>query len=143
VIVGALFAVHYFRRRSKARNDGRVGYIFLLIPMAAAVACDLLGSYRWERYVQAFCGVLERNVDPALGVNELRQTGARTGWPWSHPTLSVLLRDNGSSAMVHNESASSWQPFDPATPISLPYRGLCQSEFLRAAGIDPFAVPLR
>ena len=143
VIVAALLAVHWFKRPSKALHADRAGYVYLLIPMAAAVTCDLLGSYRWDRYVQAFCGVLERNVDPALGVNELKRTGALTGWDWNHPTLSVLLRSRGSSAMVHNESASSWQPFDPATPISLPYRGLCQAQILRAVRIDPFTIPIR
>jgi len=52
-----------------------------------------------------------------------------TGWGWTHPALSILLRERGSSAIVHNDPGS-WQPFDPDLPIALTYRGACENRIL-------------
>jgi hypothetical protein len=104
----------------------RPHYALMLIPFAAAAYGDMLGSYRWDRYITAFCEVLKDRSSPAEGVDRLKRTGAVTGWSWTHPTMSVLLRERGSDAMVLNEPGQRWEPFDPSRAVSIAYRGVCE-----------------
>ena len=47
-----------------------------------------------------------------------------TGWAWTHPTMSVLLRRAPSDAMVVNDPGQ-FEPFDHNKPRPIKYRGLC------------------
>jgi hypothetical protein len=114
----------------------------VLVPFLFAVAGDLVGSYRWQSYVQAFCKVLDEDLPPAERMRRLRQSGVRTGWAWTHPTLSVLLRDRGTSAMVSNEPGGRWEPQEPFSAQAFGYEGLCQSPLLGASRGDSWAVPV-
>ena len=49
-----------------------------------------------------------------------------TGWGWTHPTLSILLRRSGTSTIVRDEPGN-WQPFDPAEIELTGYRGVCEN----------------
>jgi hypothetical protein len=140
-VLGTLFLVHRLRPRWLALPVN--GYGILLIPFAMAVANDALGTYRWSRYVETFCDVLGRDAPPAERLGELKRSGARTAWSWTHPTMSVLLRARGSKAIVANEPGQIWEPAEPATnAISIPYRGLCQASIFGASQLDTFQLPV-
>lgn len=98
----------------------------LLVPFAAVVAIDLLGSARWLAYMNAFCGVLDEPATASTGVARLKASGAVTGWHWTHPSLSLLLRRHDSTAIVPNEPGN-WEPFDPAGMALARYRGACEN----------------
>jgi len=43
----------------------------------------------------------------------------RYGWPWTNPSISLLLREDASRSIILNaRDYFGWQPFDPyaATP---------------------------
>jgi hypothetical protein len=126
--ITALFTVHRLRPAwlGQALPDG--AGIAIVIPFAAVVAVDLMGSARWLAYERSFCKILEQ-PPPANGIEQLKQSGAVTGWGWTHPALSILLRERGSTAIVHNDAAP-WQPFDPDVPIALAYHGACENRLL-------------
>lgn len=137
--VAALFAAWYLRPAWLAARGAGEGYPILLVPIFLAVAGDMVGSYRWNGYVNEFCRVLRADAAPLDRVRMLRESGVRTAWPWTHPTMSLLLRDRGSSAMVVNEPGSfGWEPFDPARAPSIDYRGFCQAPPFSAAPVDSF-----
>ncbi len=137
--IAALVAVWYLRPHwLQARGSGE-GYAILLIPILLAVAGDMIGTYRWGGYVKEFCTVLGSSAPPVEKLMALKQTGVRTAWPWTHPTMSLLLRDRGSKAMVVNEPGSfGWEPFDPAKAPAIDYRGFCQVPPLGTARVDSF-----
>jgi len=128
VFVAALLVVEWRRPGWMRPDPGNTGHALLLVPFAFAVTGDAVGTYRWSAYVQAYCEVLDQDVSPLERLNVLQRSGARTAWTWTHPTMSVLLRDRGSKAMVVNEpGAFQWEPFDPADAVSIGYWGLCQA----------------
>lgn len=143
VFVGLLFAVHCRRPQWLLAHGPRDAYAILLLPMTFAVAGDVLGTYRWAAYVREFCAVLDKDMSPSERLQTLRRSGARTAWPWTHPTMSLLLRDRGSVAMVTNEPGFfSWEPFDPAKAPSIGYLGFCQSPLLGRTRQDSFQTPM-
>jgi hypothetical protein len=142
IAVAVLF-VRYYRRAKPELGEGGGGrFSLILIPFAVAIGGDVLGTYRWHTYVDTFCRVLEADIPASSGVAVLKQSGAKTGWLWTHPALSVLLRDRGSRAMVRNEMPERWQPFDPAKAITLNYLGLCQAPLWREPRLDPLRTPI-
>jgi hypothetical protein len=143
VLVAALLAVHWRRRYWLAPRSADPAHALFLIPLLFAVAGDAIGTYRWSHYVRTFCEVLDRDATPLDRLTLLRDSGARTAWAWTHPTMSVLLRDRGSAAMVVNQpGAFGWEPFPPANAASIPYRGLCQAPLLGPSRADSFSVPM-
>jgi hypothetical protein len=141
--VAALLAVYWRRPAWLLPRADDSGYVLFLIALGFAVAGDAVGTYRWNTYVHEFCRVLELKVPPLERVSQLRQSGTRTAWGWTHPTMSVLLRHRGSNAMVVNEpGASRWQPFEPDKAPTIRDRGLCQAPLLGASLPDTFDVPM-
>lgn len=141
--IAALFAAWYFRPAWLAARGAGEGYPILLVPIVLAVAGDMVGSYRWNGYVNEFCKVLRADATALDRVRMLRESGVRTAWPWTHPTMSLLLRDRGSSAMVVNEPGSfGWEPFDPARAPNIDYRGFCQAPPFSIAPVDSFDRPI-
>jgi hypothetical protein len=105
----------------------RAGYLVALIPLVFAVTGDLIGSYRWNSYLTTFCEVLTANDDPQTRLQKLEASGNLTGWRWTHPTLSVLLRPPDSSAFVVN-APGGWEPPDVHPDSRLDNRpGICMS----------------
>jgi hypothetical protein len=128
VLVGLLFAADRLRPHWLAAREVGAASMALLIPMGFAVAGDVLGTWRWSRYVDEFCGVLAQDRAPVERLRALKATGVVTAWPWTHPSMSVLLRDRGSLAMVSNEPGQfRWQPFEPASAPTIANPGLCQA----------------
>lgn len=107
----------------------------MLVPFLAVAGVDVLGSARWFRYMNAFCAVLDDPASVARGVERLRASGAVTGAIWNHPTLSVLLRKRGSTAVVLNEPGY-WEPFDPAIPRPQHFVGVCNDPVYRGELAD-------
>lgn len=141
VLVAAVAAAHVFRPSWLASREAGWVHAAFLVPLAFAVAGDVAGTMRWRFFVDRFCDVLEAKGTPQDRVQRLRGTGARTAWAWTHPTMSVLLRDRGSRPLVANEpGASSWQPFQLAAAPTIPYRGLCQAPLLGAGKPEGFGV---
>lgn len=128
----ALFLVHRFRPGWLLRPLSPYAYAPLLIPITFAIAADMQGTARWRDYVARFCAVLGADAAPAERLTMLTSSGVMTGWPWTHPTLSVLLRGEQSGAMVVNPPGQ-YEPFDHRSPAPFYYRGLC-------AG-NSFAIP--
>jgi len=126
--IAVLFTVHRLRAAWLTQPLPKGAGIAIVIPFAAVVVVDLIGSARWLTYERSFCRALEQ-APSAHAVEQLKQTGAVTGWGWTHPALSILLRERGSAAIVQNDPGL-WQPFDPAVPITLTYRGACENRLL-------------
>jgi MFS family permease len=133
VLIAALFAAYWFRPNWIQNGPPEGSYAIMLLPLAFAIAGDIIGTNRWNAYVGAFCDVLQNESSPAERLAQLQRTGVMTAWRWTHPTMSVLLRDGGSSAMVINEP-TAWEPFNPAAARAIPYRGLCSAPLVRRAG---------
>lgn len=129
--VGDLYGSRWLSRNFPSRR-----LMTLLVPFAAVVAVDLLGSARWFAYMNAFCDVLAEPATASTGVARLKATGAVTGWGWTHPTLSILLRRSTSSAIVMDETGN-WQPFDPAGMKLTGYRGACENRRFGGARASP------
>jgi hypothetical protein len=125
VIVG-LLGTAWYRPQWISSQIRAAGLVVALVPLSAVMAVDLLGSVRWFQYMTAFCSVLDQPSPAAGGIAQLKRNNIVTGWSWTHPILSVLLRQHGSTALVLNDPGQ-WQPFDPAQPVSIDYRGLCES----------------
>lgn len=126
--LAALLVVWRWRSPWLAARGAGEGYAVLAIPIAFAVAGDMVGTRRWSDYVGEFCKVLRQDGTPVERLGALKGSGVRTAWPWSHPSMSVLLRDRGSPAVVANEPGQfTWQPFEPAKPPAIDYRGFCQA----------------
>jgi hypothetical protein len=124
--VAALSTIERLRPAWLSRPVGSLAAVAAMIPFVAVVGGDLLGSARWYAYMRAFCEVLADPVAASAGIVRLKASGAVTGWPWTHPTMSILLRQQGSSAIVLND-AGQWAPFDPRVPIRIGYAGACES----------------
>ena len=139
--VGALFLANWLRPDWLRSRDANDGYAFLLIPLSCALAGDVFGTTRWSAYMSEFCAVLEKRASPAERLAQLRQSGVRTGWAWTHPSMSVLLRDQGSQAMVTNDP-EQYEPFDAHKPVSIAYRGFCEAPVLGSARLDSFELPM-
>lgn len=143
MFVAALLAAYHFRPAWLAAHGAREAYPVLLVPLAFAIAGDVFGTHRWSEYVAQFCSVLAQERSPAERLVALKAAGVRTAWPWTHPTMSVLLRDRGSNAMITNEPGGfGWEPFDPARAPVIPYRGFCQAPLLGPTRPDSFDVPI-
>jgi hypothetical protein len=74
--------------------------------------------------------VLRQPITPLERLAALKAANLHTAWDWSLPSLSMLLRDQGSDAIVVNEPGQDWEPFDPRHPVPIPQRGLCQTSVL-------------
>ena len=120
-----LLAVRRMRPAWLAAPMSRTAIVAIVVPFAVVIAIDLLGSLRWYRYMTAFCAVLEQPASNGR-IAILKRSGAVTGWGWTHPALSILLRRRGSVDVVHNEPGQ-WQPFDPDLPVAFPYTGACEN----------------
>jgi hypothetical protein len=114
----------------------------LLLPIAFAVAGDVGGTYRWQRFMGAFCDVLEGNLPPMERLRALKASGARMAWSWTRPAMSMLLRSRSRWAMVLNEPGTySREPFGPQWGRTIPYRGICLAPLIGPAEPDPFELP--
>lgn len=118
-----VLAVAFLRPRLKPAASLATIAALVTLPFSAAIAADLVGSARWYQYVTDFCKVL--STSSPNGIQTLKEQGHVTGWAWTHPTLSILLRLRGSKAMVSNDPGQ-WEPFDPATPPTMAYVGVCE-----------------
>lgn len=141
--VVALFSVWWFRSERMGAGQNSSVVSILLIPFVFAVASDFMGTYRWNQYIETFCSVLDRDLSPEARLVELKQAGGLTAWAWTHPTMSALLRDRGSSAYVINEpGVYGWEPFEPTKTPKLDYQGLCQAPMFTKARPDSFELPI-
>jgi hypothetical protein len=86
--------------------------------------------------MRTFCEVLESPSTAGSAYGRLERSGALTGWAWTHPTMSVLLRRHGSSAMVLNPPGQ-WEPFDADAPPAIDYPGACESRRFTNASLLP------
>jgi hypothetical protein len=143
LFVGAILAVHRLRPSWLSARPAPSAYALAAMPIAFAIAADMVGTYRWVQYLRAFCDVIEHQASPLERLQALKASGARTAWPWTHPTLSVLLRERASTAMVVNEpGAFGWEPFAPDKAPAIAYQGVCQSPLLAGRRSDSFVVPV-
>ncbi|HJU22520.1 MAG TPA: hypothetical protein VJ891_08425, partial [Casimicrobiaceae bacterium] len=123
-VVGAIFAMHHAALRTI--HNTRIALIAAVMLFVALVIVDLAGSVRWFTYMRTFCGVLDEPGTASQGIERLRQSGTLMGTRWTHPSLSLLLRRQGSHAMVQNDPGE-FEPFDPAGPMKIGYRGACEN----------------
>ena len=128
--VGAVFMAWWLRPAWFATAPMTPVAAAFLVPFAFAIAADWIGTHRWVAYVDKFCEVLRSEANPPERLAQLKHSGVRTGWGWTHPTLSVLLRDRGSNAMVANEPPQRWEPFDASNPPRIGRLGLCQAPLI-------------
>lgn len=124
-----LFIVSKVRTPSLSSTTPLAKWIFILLPILTIVASDGIGTIRWRTYVASFCTLLnDTSVSPKTA-QTLEHENLVTGWSWNHPSLSVLLRKPGSSAVVLNYPTPTWQPDIPIKPgFPAWQRGLCSSQ---------------
>lgn len=132
--IGALAAVAWRRPRWLAAGPAD-GFAFLLVPLAFAVAGDMMGTVRWGRYIDAFCEVLASPGSPQERLARLKAAPVQTGWAWINPSMSVLLRERGSNAIVANDPGM-YEPFDATRPVRIRERGICAAPLFGATAPD-------
>jgi hypothetical protein len=82
----------------------------------ALLISDVTRSIQFIDYLDNF----QKEVRSHAGLIPLEATNLSShrddvfGWEWTHPTLSILLRDNAQQAVILN---SSNEPFDPKGSI--------------------------
>ena len=122
----------YWARPAWSEAGATAGYWLVLVPMLFAVAGDMVGTRRWNQYIHEFCTVLNQpDMKPEERLESLKATGVVTGWYWTHPTMSVLLRPRGSDAIVANEPGQRFEP-SVAGVSAAGMRGFCEAPFLGA-----------
>jgi hypothetical protein len=134
LIVPALAILAWASRKQPGESGGKrrtSNYFLALVPLVFAVSGDLVGSFRWNNYVNAFCEVLAADMEPQARLKALEASGHATGWVWTHPTLSILLRARDSSAFVTN-GPGRWEPPEVRAENRLNRPGICP---------DPHAQP--
>lgn len=139
--VAALFAIHRRHPEWLTKPMGAKAALAAAIPFLAVATADVLGSARWYAYMRTYCDVLEQPAAASTGIARLKDSGAMMGWAWTHPTMSVLLRREGSPAIVFNDPGQ-WEPVDTRVPIDFPYAGACQSRRFATRG-SPVANGIR
>lgn len=131
VYASALF-IGYWRKQGWFRISApKTSYTVLMVPFLWAIAGDLVGTYRWNTYTEVFCTLLEKDLAPQERFDLLMNSGSRTGWGWTHPSLSILLRNKDSNAIISNGSSyRGWEPFEADHGPRIEHRGICQSPIL-------------
>ena len=130
VFIAVAFAA-YWAKPAWAAIDGTAGYWLVLVPLLFAIAGDIAGTRRWNEYMHEFCVVLNQpDLTPEQRLDSLKATGVVTGWYWTHPTMSVLLRARGSDAVVANEPGQRFEP--SVVGGSSRVRGFCEAPILGA-----------
>jgi hypothetical protein len=101
----------------------------LLVPISLVCALHLSEVAAWRGFLSSFCGELARPGAPGAF---LATDGARRfGWNWELPTMSVLLRAEGSRRLISDPAYHGWQPKDREAEAPLIARfkrsdGLCR-----------------
>lgn len=106
----------------------RVGSLApLLLPVAAGVAIYTADVRRWHQFLVLSCDEIVAQSGAPYYENPLVRT---FGWDWEMPTIGILLRPPGSTAVLHYPGYDGWYPFAPDTEqpdieIYKPRAGLC------------------
>jgi hypothetical protein len=93
-------------------------FIALLIPAAAQ-------TIEFGRFVRSFQEVVNGTTGQLSNaeLHRLIPSAERYGWPWTYPTLSLVLGTTPGHALVLNPADTVWQPpFEPDDPPVLPSR---------------------
>lgn len=90
----------------------RVSLAPLIAPIAVSVFVYATDLNRWQHFLALTCAELKSPSGEAYYNRPLVTT---FGWNWEMPTLAVLLRPAGSTAMLSFPGYEGWYPFDPAT----------------------------
>lgn len=111
-----------------ARSQGGVNGAFtgltfallaaLLVP--ASVQAVQFGSFvrDLQAFVQARTGIVDND-----DLVEIVPGAARYGWPWTYPTMSIVLGQASGGAIVRNPEDTIWNPpFLPENAPSIPGR---------------------
>ena len=99
---------------------------FALLPLATLTVLGIVDTRHSVRF-DSFRRCFEREVNARSGFVWPEDTRLRTdpacenryGWPWTNPSISLLLREDASRSIILNaRDYFGWQPFDPyaATP---------------------------
>lgn len=128
VLLWGLFSIR--GTTSFPRSGSLAKWILVLaVPILSAIASDGIGTLRWRSYVSSFCTLLSEGDNLPRNARTLELEGLRTGWGWTHPSLSVLLRRPGSSAVVENYPPPAWEPQITRQAGFPPWRqGLCRRQ---------------
>lgn len=132
VVLMLLFLVWWLRPAWLASRQSASTSVVFLVPFAFAVAGDVVGTYRWSQDIEKFCKVLGTDLSPDDRFEALRGSALRTAWSWTYPSMAILLRDRGSSAMISNPPDTPWQPFSLDKAPSIPHKGLCEARLFRS-----------
>lgn len=82
----------------------------MLMPLVIGLAVYITDLNRWRDFLALTCAELQRPTGAAFYDLPVVKT---FGWTWEMPTLSVLLRPAGSSALLRYPDYAGWYPFDP------------------------------
>jgi hypothetical protein len=102
----------------------RGAVILLWLVLSGIIAGHTLG---WQRYLRAFESELAptsqgsgQRVRPWADVSdELKERSRLYGWPWTQPSLSVLMQPADPDRVVieNPPGVAPWQPFSPQAPV--------------------------
>jgi len=99
-----------------------------------------IATHYWSEFVTNFEAVLASHRGLVAWSDALASLPAenakalqRMSWPWTNPTLSLLLAPGGKVTTIIDVSEHRWEPFDPAKPDELPQSRLIDTAPYRAA----------
>jgi hypothetical protein len=98
------------KRAASANVYYSLSFFFVLL------ISDVTRSIQFMDYLDNFRKEVRSHTDliPLEATNLSSHRDDVFGWEWTHPTLSILLRDNARQAVILN---SSKEPFDPKSSI--------------------------
>ena len=112
-----------------------------LLLCVAQVSSDVAATRTWRGYVRDFrarlsatAGLVPWELTLATGDAEKDRRWSLFKWPWTMPTMSVILTGGGMvKSIIAAPVGTRWQPFDPANAADLPtVRGVDYTPYLRA-----------
>jgi hypothetical protein len=119
-------------------------------PVVATLACLALGQFGWHAIGLGYWAEFRDKFGEILAshrgmvsVSEAEAAGLKPmSWPWTYPSLSIVLSPNGHVAsMIVPSQDGEFQPFDPANPRELPQSRRFDTSVYRHALVPDSGAP--
>lgn len=121
--IAIILVIHRFVPNNIFRTqlfDNRIIIIPFILLCILSVP-DVYHTLGWKQFLDEF----KNEVNTHSGIiQDAKIQSSIYGWGWTYPTMSLLLRNSSSSAIVLNPQwHKGWQPFDPKTNIpNIPHK---------------------
>ncbi len=104
-------------RKGMIRTEVRFQYLYPMMIFVSLSVSNVVNSLGYFRYLNVFANEVTLRSG-FIPLESTKLTDDRRDWrygcPWTHPTLSLVLRKDSQQAIVLNpKEYKGWQPFDP------------------------------